>query len=214
MSEESKVHRSQYAKKKGEVFLRDHEYDGIREYDQMLPGWWLVIFFSALIFALGYWVVYYQLGWMKTDAERIGAAMVKIEQVKAAALEEMLSQLDDEAFINHWSRDAERVEAGRQVYQANCIGCHGGDLAARIDIGGGQFVSLPGLSLVDGEWKYGSAPMDVFKIIHDGTPGDSPGHNGAKMEPWGNKIPPLQIAELTAYLIHANPADFPAPPGE
>jgi hypothetical protein len=28
------------------------------------------------------------------------------------------------------------------------------------------------------------------------------------MEAWGQKMAPLQIAQLTAYLIHENPQDF------
>ena len=91
---------------------------------------------------------------------------------------------------------------------ANCIACHGQDLAAKIDIGGGQSVNLPGLSLTDGEWKYGANPMDIFKIINEGTPADSPGHNGAKMEAWGQRLPPLQIAEMTAFIISRNQAEF------
>ena len=37
-----------YATKKGEVVLRPHEYDGIQEYDQKLPNWWLVIFYGSI----------------------------------------------------------------------------------------------------------------------------------------------------------------------
>ena len=50
--------------------------------------------------------------------------------------------------------------------------------------------------------------MDIFKIINQGTPADSPGHNGAKMEAWGQKMPPLQIAEMTAFIISRNQAEF------
>lgn len=208
MSESKTVRKAQYASSKDEIALRDHEYDGIQEYDQKLPNWWLFIFFASLAFCLGYWLVYYQFGLTRTDAEKIGGALAKIEETKAKALEQMLAKLDDSALVNQWATDTVHVESGRQLYMANCIACHGQDLHAKIDLGGGQSVSLPGLPLTDGEWKYGAKPMDVFKLIHDGTPADSPGHNGARMEAWGNKMPPLQIAEITAFLIHENPGDF------
>ena len=208
MSDEPEIRQAQYAEKKGEVVLREHIYDGIQEYDQVLPNWWLVIFFGALLFFFGYWIAYYQFGWSKTDAQRIDAAMAVIADAKAKALEEMLAKLTDEALVNEWAADPAIVANGEMTFMANCIACHGQDLAAKIDIGGGQSVNLPGLSLTDGEWKYGAKPMDIFKIINQGTPADSPGHNGAKMEAWGQKMPPLQIAEMTAFIISRNQAEF------
>ena len=73
---------------------------------------------------------------------------------------------------------------------------------------GNTKVPLPGLPLNDGQWKYGSRPMEIFKLINEGTPADSPGHNGAKMQAWGQSLTPKQIAEVTAYLISKNPTDF------
>lgn len=204
------ITRAEYASKKGEIALRSHEYDGIQEYDQMLPNWWRFIFYASVAAFVGGWVVYYNLGLSKTDAEVVDAQLEEIAQAKAKALEEMLSKLTDEALINQWATDSAAVDAGRQAYQANCIACHGENLTAAIDIGGGQTVNLPGLSLKDGEWKYGSKPMDVFRIINEGTPADSAGHNGARMQAWGQTMPPLQVAQLTAFLIHENPADFKA----
>jgi cytochrome c oxidase cbb3-type subunit 3 len=64
------------------------------------------------------------------------------------------------------------------------------------------------MSLSDGQWKYGAKPMDVFKLINEGTPADSTGHNGARMQAWGQMLSPKQIAELTAFLIARNPKDF------
>lgn len=208
MSDEPEIRRAQFAEKEGEVVLREHEYDGIQEFDQKLPNWWLVIFIAALIFFLGYWIAYYQLGWMKSDEAKIQAAMSRIEAAQKKALDEMLAKLNDEALVNEWATDPARVASGREIYLINCTACHGQDLAAKIDVGGGQFVNLPGLPLTDGEWKYGAKPMDIFRLINNGTPPESPGHNNAKMEAWGLKLPPVQIAELTAFIISENQAEF------
>ncbi|MGJ8643631.1 MAG: cbb3-type cytochrome c oxidase N-terminal domain-containing protein [Luteolibacter sp.] len=208
MSEEPEIRRAQFAEKDGEVVLRDHEYDGIQEYDQKLPNWWLFIFIAAHIFFVGWWFAYYNLGIAQTDEQRIDAAMAVIADAKAKALDEMLAKLNDEMLVNEWATDPSRVASGQEAYMMNCIACHGQDLAARIDVGGGQFVNLPGLSLTDGEWKYGDKPMDIFKLINEGTPADSPGHNGAKMEAWGLKMQPVKIAELTAYIISENKEEF------
>lgn len=199
-----------YATEKGEVLLRPHEFDGIQEYDQMLPNWWLVIFFSSLIFFIGYWITYYQFGWFRSDEDTVNHQLALISEAKQKELEAMLAKLDDKTLITQFAADDAVVAAGRETYMANCIACHGQDLHAKIDLGGGESVSLPGLSLTDGAWKYGPKPMDVFKIIHDGTPAESPGHNGARMEAWGQKLPPMRVVELTAFIIHENPKDFPA----
>jgi cytochrome c oxidase cbb3-type subunit 3 len=202
------ITHAEYASKKGEIALRPHEFDGIQEYDQTLPNWWLFIFYASVIAFVGGWFLYYNIGLTKTDEENLNAKLAEISQTKAKALEDILSKLTDEALVNQWATDGSAVEAGRQIYQANCIACHGENLTASIDIGGGQKVNLPGLSLKDGEWKYGAKPMDIFRIINEGTPADSSGFNGAKMQAWGQTLPPLQVAQLTAYLIHENDAEF------
>ena len=208
MSTEPEPKRANYASGEDRVVLRPHEYDGIQEYDQQLPNWWLVIFFGCLLAFPVYWLVYYQFGLMRSDETVLGAQLAKIEETKAKALQEMLANLDDKALVNQWAHDGEALKNGRAAYEAYCAACHAADLTGRLELAGGQSVPLPGLPLKDGEWKYGPKPMDVFKLIHDGTPPDSPGHNGARMEAWGNKLPPLQIAQLTAYIISENPADF------
>jgi cytochrome c oxidase cbb3-type subunit 3 len=72
----------------------------------------------------------------------------------------------------------------------------------------GNKIPLPGRSLVDGVWEYGGKPMDIFKIINDGTPVAAPGLNGAKMVAWGQVLTPKQVAEVTAYVISKNPKEF------
>ncbi len=209
--EEPKITRAAYAKEKGEIALRDHEYDGIQEYDQLLPNWWLFIFFAFTIFFFAYWIVYYQFGLTRTDVERLDDRLAVIREAKAAALEDLLANLDDNVLVTQLATDPDQLALGQQVYTTHCVACHGTDLHARMSIGNDQFINLPGLSLMDGEWKYGGKPMDIFGLIKDGTPVDSTGHNGARMLAYGNMLPPTDIAAVTAYIISHNAGEFEVP---
>jgi cytochrome c oxidase cbb3-type subunit 3 len=201
------IKRGNYAKEEGEVVLREHEYDGIQEFDQKLPNWWLFTFYGAIVWFVVYWALYYHTGIYKTDQEKIIAQVGELHQKKEAELAAMMATLDDETLIGELATDPMVVASGEATYSINCVACHAADLSATMDVAGTK-IPLPGMSLTDGVWKYGAKPMDLFKIINEGTPADSPGHNGAKMVAWGQVLTPKQVAEVTAYLISKNPKDF------
>lgn len=193
--------RADFASKPGEVVLREHEYDGIQEYDQKLPNWWLFTLYSAILFFIICWAVYYQTGLVKTDQQAVTGKIAAIQEKKDVLLKETLATLDDEILVNEWATNPTIVAKGKEFYTKICLACHGPDLDAPQKLG---------LSLVDGEWKYGAKPMDIFNLINDGTPPESKGMEptGARMVAWGASFPANQIAEVTAYLISENPKDF------
>ena len=41
---------------KKDLPIEDHDYDGIRELDNPLPGWWRAMFWGTIVFAAGYFV--------------------------------------------------------------------------------------------------------------------------------------------------------------
>ena len=207
MNSDDEIKRGSYATEKGEVILREHEYDGIQEFDQKLPNWWLFTFYGGIVWFVVYWVLYYHTGVYQTDQQKIVAQVTALQEKKDAELAATLASLDDATLISKWSTDPAIVASGEATFSINCVACHAADLSASMTAGGTK-IPLPGLPLNDGQWKYGSKPMDVFNLINKGTPPDSPGHNGAKMQAWGQMLTPKQVAEVTAYLISKNPKDF------
>jgi cytochrome c oxidase cbb3-type subunit III len=205
MSQEPK--RGTFAKEKGEVILREHEYDGIQEYDQKLPNWWLFTFYGAIVWFVAYWALYYHTSLLKTDHEEVIARIQSVQQAKAAELEKTLASLDDATLVHEWATQPEVTSAGEATYLTNCSACHAADLSATM-VAGTVKVPLPGLPLNDHQWKFGGKPMELFKLIHEGSPPESTGHNGARMQPWGQTLSPKQIAEVVAFLIAKVPEDF------
>ena len=201
------IKRGSYAKEKGEVILREHEYDGIQEFDQKLPNWWLFTFYGGIAWFVIYWVMYYHAGWSRTDQQEIVAQVSALQEKKDAELAATLASLDDRTLVEQWAVDPMVVAAGEATYSVSCSACHAADLSATMDAGGSK-IPLPGRPLTDGHWEYGAKPMEIFKLINEGTPASSSGYNGAKMQAWGQMLSPKQIAEVTAFLISKNPEDF------
>ncbi len=205
MNQEPK--RGHFAKEKGEVILREHEYDGIQEYDQKLPNWWLFTFYGAIVFFVGYWALYYHTSSLRTDRQAIIEAITTVQKAKNAELEKTLSSLTDSKLVYKWATDPTITSAGEATFLTNCSACHAADLSATMTAGGNK-IPLPGLPLTDGVWKFGGKPMQIFKLINEGSPPESTGNNGAKMQAWGQTLTPKQVAELVSFIISKVPNDF------
>lgn len=179
--------------------LRPHVFDGIEEYDQKLPNWWLFTFYFTIAWFAIYWFLYYQLGWFKDDHDRVTADIAQIQATKAKELEAMLSKLDDKV-IWEWSRNSAIVAEGKGVYDRICFTCHAPDLSAKLN-----GAPLPGLPLNDKEWKYSVKPMDMFNMVAKGSPDKNV---LAPMPPWEQVLSPAEMAKVVAYVLsHHDEAD-------
>jgi cytochrome c oxidase cbb3-type subunit III len=83
---------------------------------------------------------------------------------------------------NPYAHDPQAVAQGKDLFVAmNCAGCHG--YGAK----GGM-----GPNLTDGYWRYGGAPVSIFKSIYEGRPQGMPA--------WNPALPPQEIWKLVAYI--------------
>jgi cytochrome c oxidase cbb3-type subunit 3 len=80
--------------------------------------------------------------------------------------------------------NAERIDAGSQVFAENCVACHGDDAKGSHDLGAPD--------LTDASWIYGGDEQSVYSSVYSGRQGHMP-H-------WGDRLSPLQIKLLTLYV--------------
>jgi len=205
MNQEPK--RGDFAKEEGEIVLREHEFDGIQEYDQKLPNWWLFTFYAAIAWFVVHWTLYYHTSTFKDAHQEVTEKIVAVQQAKSAELDKMVATLDDSKLVHEWATNPQVVAAGEATFLTNCTACHGADLSATITAGTVK-VPLPGLPLNDHQWKFGGKPLQIFKLINEGSPPESTGNNGARMQVWGQQLSPKQIAEVVSYIITKVPDDF------
>jgi cytochrome c oxidase cbb3-type subunit 3 len=84
--------------------LLDHEYDGIRELDNPLPGWWLATFYLTIAFGIAYYA-YYEIGSGPSSVQELGG------EIDAAASKEQ-------------AKPPKAAPAESELL-ARCISCHG-----------------------------------------------------------------------------------------
>lgn len=186
----------------GEVRLREHVYDGIQEYDQKLPNWWLWTFYTAIILFVIYWFLYYQAGMFRTDGQRINDEMDRIAALKAEQLEKMMGEIDD-SVLWKMSTNSQIAGEGAALFATNCASCHAPDLGGSNT--GPQYTGLP---LNDAEWKYGGKPLEVLNTVMKGSPDKTKG-----MPAWEGPLGANKVARVVAFIMshHDSPVETEPP---
>ena len=171
-----------------EPTLRPHTYDGIQEYDQLLPNWWLFTLYITIVFFVIYWVGYYQMGIGKTDGQAVDEVVTAIEKAR----EKELLGIDD-AKLWAMSKNPEIVAAGKATFMTPglCVTCHGPDLSGTL-----AGAKLPGLALNDTEWKHGGKPTEIFKLVRKGAPDITKG-----MPAWEPTLGVKKVSEAVAFIL-------------
>lgn len=172
--------------------IRPHVYDGIQEYDKRLPNWWLYTLYITIVFWVGYWAYYEWFRVGPSGEQAVATALAKIEAQRLSA-----AQLDD-ASLWKMSLNADFVEAGRAVYNANCAACHLGSLRGK-----SESAAAIGPDLTDTAWIHGGKPTEIYALIEKGvlTKG---------MPTWGPVLGAKKISEVTAYILSKHKEGEPA----
>lgn len=175
--------------------LTDHEYDGIQEYDNPLPNWWLVTFFATIIFAFIYWL-HYEIAGGPTLAQELSVAMKEIDAHRATMpVREPTEQELAAAF-----QDPGVLSEGGAVFAGKCASCHGPELQGLI-----------GPNLTDAHWLQGKGTAkEILRVVRVGVPAKG-------MPPWEGLLKPSEITAVTVFIqskIGSNPPNPKEPQGQ
>ena len=176
--------------------VKEHVFDGIEEFDNRLPNWWLWIMYGSMVFALFYWIVFHTLEIRSLPRERFEQEMLVAQEAELARME--ASGVSNESLMLMTEIPA-KMEEGRELFVKHCVACH-------LDDGRG----LVGPNLTDGFWVHGCEPMDQLKLVQEGVAAKG-------MPAWLNQLGPTRVQAVVAYVLTIRNTNVPngkAPEGD
>ncbi|MCK4712321.1 MAG: cytochrome-c oxidase, cbb3-type subunit III [Marinosulfonomonas sp.] len=188
--------------KEDEVETTGHSWDGIEEFNNPLPRWWLWTLYATIIWAIGYTIAYPAwpmlkgatpgvLGWSsRTDV----AAEIAAVDAANAAINAKLAAADLTAISADAELNSYAINAGAAVFQTWCIQCHGSGAAGA--------KGYP--NLLDDDWLWGGSIEDIhFTVTHGVRNEDSDDARYSEMPRFGadELLEPEEIDQVVNYVL-------------
>ncbi|MBK8289238.1 MAG: cytochrome-c oxidase, cbb3-type subunit III [Cellvibrionales bacterium] len=165
-----------------------HVYDGIEEYDNPLPAWWLYMFVISMVFAIGYLVLFPGLGNFKGVIGWTQVGQWEKENEKLDAKFDVLLKKYAAMPVEELAKDEKARRSGQRLFASYCATCHGSDA--------GGNTGFPNLR--DQDWLYGGSPDRIAETITEGRKGAMPA--------WKGIMTDQQINDVATWLAATDPA--------
>ncbi len=175
--------------------LMDHQYDGIQEYDNPMPRWWVWIYWGTFWFSLAYLFHY----WVGNGVSLQESYDQEVATVNAERAKEALKQTVSEDSLSQMMADAGTIEKGAEVFQSKCVACH-------LEKGQGSI----GPNLTDSHWINGKGTlMDIYQVVSEGS-------TAKGMPAWNRQLKPEELRAVVAFVgsIRGTNIEGKAPEGE
>ncbi|MGY6706636.1 cytochrome-c oxidase, cbb3-type subunit III [Roseinatronobacter sp.] len=200
-------------KLKDDVATTGHSWDGIEEYDNPMPRWWVWIFIITIIWSVGYWIAYPAWPGIKSStagllgyssranvADEISDFEARNEQFFVQLVETDLEDLRDNDELHRFA-----VNAGASVFRAQCSQCHGS---------GGAGVQAAGYpNLLDDDWLWGGTYDDILTTITWGIRNeDYPDARWSEMPAFGRDglLDDAEIDQIVHHVLSLSGSDHDA----
>ncbi len=153
-------------KQKGDPKTTGHVWDGLEEFDNPMPRWWLWTFYATIIWAIAYTVAYPAwpmisratpglLGW--STRANVQADIDAVTEANAA-INARLASTELTAIIDDGELNGFAVSSGAAVFLTWCAQCHGSGAAGA--------KGYP--NLLDDDWLWGGSIEAIYTTVAHG----------------------------------------------
>lgn len=178
-----------------------HEWDGIEEWNNPLPKWWLYIFYATIIWAIGYWLVYpawptvssYSKGFFGYSQRGQVSKDVAASQAEKAVFRDKIAGSDLDAIKADPELFGFALAGGQAAFGDNCAPCHGRGAQ-------GAF-GYPNLR--DDAWLWGGSLDAIHQTIQHGIRAEDQATRMSMMPAFG-KLGMLnreQVSDTAEYVM-------------
>ena len=174
--------------------LLDHEYDGIREYDNPLPRWWVWMFAGSFWFSVAYFFHYH----VSHNGVSIADSYEQdMREAREADAKQSLAQPVTEDTLSKLTLDAALMADAQVLFLARCAQCHGEHAQGII-----------GPNLTDGSWIHGHGTLtDIYGVVEGGVAAKG-------MPAWGRLLTPVELRKVVAFVGTQRGKNAPGKPAE
>lgn len=176
-----------------------HNYDGIRELDNITPPWFTAGFLLTILFAIVYLWRYHVSESAPLQIQEYEMEIARAEIEDAARLSSQANKVDENTVVMLGASD---IEQGKKIFGEKCAACHmahGGSMAGGV-----------GPNLTDDYWINGGSLKEIFTTIKYGRPDKG-------MISWKDQLSPTQMAQAASFIKSikgSNPPGAKEPQGD
>lgn len=184
-----------------EVKTTGHEWDGIEEWNNPLPKWWLYTFYACVIWAIGYWIVYpawptvssYTKGYLGYSQRAQVNKDIATAKEQTAVFSDKIAEGDFETIKADPELLSFALAGGQAAFGDNCAPCHGR--------GAQGYVGYPNLR--DDAWLWGGSIDGIQQTILHGIRSDDPKTRMSMMPAFGElgMLNREQISDTAEYVM-------------
>ncbi|NPD14374.1 cytochrome-c oxidase, cbb3-type subunit III [Xinfangfangia sp. D13-10-4-6] len=187
-----------------EVPTTGHDWDGIQEYDNPMPRWWVWVFYATIVWGIGYTIAYpawplitgVTQGVIGNNERTNVAAEIAAWEASNAGIRQQLVDTDLNEIGNDPQLAAFAENAGAAVFRTNCVQCHGAGAA------GVQSLGYP--NLLDDDWLWGGTMEAIHQTVSHGIRNTTdPDARYSQMPAFGKDqlLERPQIGEVVEYVL-------------
>lgn len=196
-------------KQEGDPNTTGHSWDGIEEFDNPMPRWWLWTFYATIVWGVIYTIAYPAwplvssataglLGY-STRAE-VAAEINAVEEANAGINAQLasaeLTEISADTTLNSYA-----VSSGAAVFRTWCAQCHGSGAAG--------FVGYP--NLLDDDWLWGGDIEAIHATIAHGIRNeDDDDARYSEMPAFGELLESEEISQVVHYVMQLSGGDADA----